>query len=358
MHTERVADRSVCICHTLYHVYIALLKQFMHAINADIVLVDTIPDVEALSLRLRAESVFANVITIRRKNVFVDSPSFHFNYLYIRIASNKVRKKMAFLDKYDNVSIFNDYTEVGAYLNFVGIPYHLIEDGCDCYKKTDQYAAHGKARAVKRFLKKRFGIPSGLAEGKCIIDIEVNDARDLRTRLNLPVIEIPRRELMELPSEGQIAQLFRVFDAEDLKKIKDNSAIILTEPLWEKGVTKRGHHTVEYYAKIAACLEVTACYIKPHPRDGTDYSSVFSKDNIIDKNLPIELLNYLGSKRLAVAVSFSSTSIGLLTACRTKLAIDSETAKGDVCLLDRIKLERGEICFCSEDLNLHPLREL
>lgn len=329
--TQReVASDAVFICHTLLHVYIALLKKFNSHQKADIILVDTIPDVDKLAKRLRTEPLFEAVIVVKKSDEFVDTRSYHLNYFYVHLMKHRLNKRFSFLCSYDEVSIFNDYTEMGAYLNLVGIPYHLVEDGCDCYKKNNQHKVRGKARIAKTLLNKLFGVPAGLGDGRQIVDIEVNDVSDMRTKLNYPLIEVPRRELMKSVSGKQVEALLRIFDAESLASIEEGSNIILTEPLWEIDATRRFDDVARFYGDIARSLGGKACYIKPHPRDDTDYRAYFPTDKIIDKNIPIELLNYLGVGRFSIAVTYSSTSIGLLEAFDTRLAVDPASAGGDV----------------------------
>lgn len=329
---------SVYICHTLYHVFISILKIFKLFGCDDIVLVDTIPQAEDLANRLRSEHLFKKVYLLKKSRLFVDASSYHVNHLYVALFNRRLDRQLDFLRSYEKVFIFNDYSELGAYLNQSGIPYHLIEDGCDCYKFTNQHEARRKAKTAKRVLEKVFGVPSGLASGKCLLDVEVNDAKDMRTEFECPIIEVPRKRLMMVSNQSQVQTLFRIFDANNLSSIDSDSILILTQPLWESGVTKRGADTAKYYAEVMRMFSNSHCYIKPHPRDDTDYSLIASEDQIIDKNLPIEILNYLGVGRLAAAVTYSSTAISQLDACRIKLAIDPAVVSGDVHHLDSAAL--------------------
>lgn len=321
------------ICHTLYHVYISVLKQLKSDADSDIILVDTIPDVWRLADALRNESLYKTVIVISKRDMFLSTRSYHLNHIYTALRKRKLSRDFAYLLRYDNLYIFNDYTELGAYLNLSGIPYHLIEDGCDCYKKINQHKPSGRARLAKRTLWWLFKIPSGLGEGDSILDVEVNDAQGLRTKFDCKVLEVPRKRLMSSCSQNQIEMLFRIFNASSLLKIERGSTIILTEPLWEMGVTRRGADTVAFYKRIAELVTGGACYIKPHPRDDSDYRSAFAPSMIVDKNMPVELLNYLGKDRFFAAITYSSTSVRLLEACSTRWVIDSASVSEGVQLL-------------------------
>lgn len=319
-------DRSIYICHTLYHVYIALLKTYesKSAQPADVMLVSTIPSAESLYERLYHEHEFGKIMLLRRDDVFLDTHSYHANRVYAKTHLAVLDKRLKALADYEDVYLFNDYTELGAYLNLRRIKYHLIEDGLDCYKATDQYAAHGKAQPAKRFLRRFFDIPLGLGWGPGVIDLEVNDSHDLKTDLKFPVVEVPRSELYAVPSKEQVAQLFRIFDADELNHLSPGSALILTDPLWELGVVSSSEENVKLFSRMAKALGAVDCYVKPHPRDDSDYSAAFPVDRIVGKTMPIELLNYLSDERLALAATWSSTAIyGLEAACKVAFNPDN-----------------------------------
>lgn len=341
------------ICHTLYHVYISLLKQFDSDADSDIILVDTIPDVWHLADSLRNESLYKSVIVVSKRDMFLNTRSYHLNHVYTVLRKRKLCRDFSYLLRYDNLFIFNDYTELGAYLNLSGIPYHLIEDGCDCYKKIDQHKPSGRARLVKQALWRIFKIPSGLGEGSNILDVEVNDAQELRTRFDCKVLEVPRKGLMGSRSQNQIEMLFRIFNAGSLFQIEKGSTIILTEPLWEKGITKHGTDTVTFYKSVAESVTGGACYIKPHPRDDSDYRSAFASSMIVDRNMPIELLNYLGKDRFSAAITYSSTSVRLLEACSTRWVLDPASASEGVHLfrIDRASCEAGNLSMAQEGVS-------
>lgn len=314
--------RKLYICHTLYHVYVSILKIMAGGGPSDILLVSTIPEVELLAGRIRNENLFGRVEILNKADIFLDVQSYHANHIYARLSRSEIRKRLGYVGDYRDVFLFNDYTEIGAYLNMEGIPYHLIEDGLDCYKVTNQRAPHGKAQAAKKILNCLFDVPMGLSQGRALIDIEVNDASRLSTKFDCPVIEKSRCKLMSIPNDVQAASLFRVFDALSLCEIEEGSVLILTDPLSEIGASSCDAETVSFFAALAAEFSDCLCYVKPHPRDYGDYSTVFPPERVINKNVPIELLNYLGEDRFEAAVTYSSTAIYLLSACNRRMVCD------------------------------------
>lgn len=317
--------RNIFVCHTAYHVYIAALKALRANDAPAIILVDTIPGVDDLSERIRLTNLFLEVLVARKNECFIGTRSYHINRFYSSVRRNSLKRKFAYLfDKGTEVYIFNDYTEIGALLNICGKRYHLVEDGCDCYKNWDQSKSIGKAKVAKDFLWQLFQIPSGLGRGPNIIDLEVNDARGLESSFDWPVLEVPRRGLMTGLSREDTDMLMRAFDGSALCNVKPNAVLILTDPLWESGHVSSKRENAELFLRMAACYSGRDVYIKPHPRDTWDYAKSMPEDRVLNANVPIELLNCLGEGVFDVAATWFSTAVNNLWACRHVVLYDPD----------------------------------
>lgn len=311
------------ICHTIYHVYISALKSLKSGILSTVVLVDSIPAVDALAERLNAESIFSDICILRKGDYFINSHSYHANRLYVAFRRDVLKDKLNFLFHDDSdIYIFNDYTEIGALLNIAGKRYHLIEDGCDCYKNWDQTEPFGKAKRLKDFLWRHFQIPSGMGRGPNVIDLEVNDARGIRQVFDWPVVEAPRRLLMNGLAPEETGVLMRAFGAQCLCKVKPGSVVILTDPLWELGVVASPRENAELFVQMAARFHGYDVYLKPHPRDTWDYSASFAEGRILKADVPIELLNCLGEGIFDIAATWCSTAVNNLWACKHIVIFD------------------------------------
>lgn len=307
----------IYVCHTVYHVYIAALKALQNEEPLSVVLIDTIPAVDELSERLNSEKIFIDVRILHIGDYFIKSRSYHVNRLYTFFMKATLKRKLSYLFRENSeIYLFNDYTEIGSLLNLTNRRYHLIEDGCDCYKNWDQYKPFGKAKSLKDFLWRHFRIPSGMGYGPNVIDLEVNNCEGIRLAFNWPVIEKPRRFLMNGLSKEDTDTLMRAFGAQDLGEIKPGSVLILTDPLWELGVVANQHENACLFMQMAASFHGREVYLKPHPRDTSDYSTYFKKRNILKADVPIELLNCLGEGIFETAATWCSTAVNNLWACK------------------------------------------
>lgn len=119
--------------------------------------------------------------------------------------------------------------------------------------------------------------------------------------LKLDIHELWRNKTIQEKNE-----ILKLFNAEKYKNINlKNSVIILTQPLSEdKIVTEQ--EKIDIYRKIIEKIKNKKIYIKPHPREKTDYKKIISTLKIIEKDIPIELLALQNLKDAKIITLFST----------------------------------------------------
>ena len=140
----------------------------------------------------------------------------------------------------------------------------------------------------------------------------------MKTHLTKPVIEVPRKRLISNLKASDMSRLFVAFPVPDVSKLRDAVLILTTPNLNELAGFPDGVSQIDYYDKLLERFKGQKCIIKPHPRDNTDYSTLVGCDCLIDKNLPIEILNYVDGLMLDAVVTYSSTALGGVDCCRKK----------------------------------------
>lgn len=302
---------SACyICHTPYHVLISLSKTMLESGSVDAFLVDTIPDVDALASRLALAGVFNEVSCVGVGRPFRTSSFYKGLFLDSGIANSVVDEFAKRLREYENRYIYNDISEVGCLMMRHGLQYHLLEDGFDAFKVFDQKSNEFGNKRVRKILNKLFHLPRFLSDTVYCLDVEVNDASGLKTRIDKPVIEKPRREIFSSLSSSQKAKISKVFRIANIGETHGGT-LILTSPFLELGYSES--RILEYYGRLVSLFESRGlCFIKPHPRDVIDYSSIVGSDRIIDRTAPIEIILMLPSLTFNSVVTYASTSIGAL----------------------------------------------
>ena len=195
MNIRKKRNRSrIYVCHTLYHVYVSLLKEMNlkdgQEKKADIALSKMFMDFEDLDERLRASGIFDRVLPLdeRRAEDFPEIMKYKENqhnivkHMVNRIIFTKKLGKLQekFIDidftKYQDIYVFCDSDPIGYYLSYRHIYYHAVEDGLDCLKNFD--AAHVDNRGhfkLKAALAAKNLIFIQNGYGKYCLDMDVND---------------------------------------------------------------------------------------------------------------------------------------------------------------------------------------
>lgn len=305
----------IYICHTHYHVYITLLKEFAlpkeQQGTATLVLSKMSADFSSVYERIQKLGIFEEVIEYDEKHfTFFDSLA-----KYKRSDVNFVRKiwnRILFTRKYGklqeayvpvdfkaykDIYVFCDSDPIGTYLNYKHIPYHSVEDGLNSLVHVD--AARFDNRGcfwLKAFLAKCNLIFIQNGYSKYCIDMEVNQIEGIRYPIKKHK-EVPRKDLEVRLTEAEKAMIIEAFVAEPERlkaqltavRKEKKSILLLTEPLCDFETRK------QIFADLIKEYEMQgSVIIKPHPRDELTYEDIFPDYMILDKKVPMEVLNLLG----------------------------------------------------------------
>ncbi len=306
--------RSIYVCHTYYHVYVSILKEFAkpreEQEHATIVLSRMSNDFEDLKQRMEATGYFEEIIEYDEKpeeffpelkKYRVKSSNF-VKAMYNRICFTRRFAKLQApyvpvdFRQYDAIYVFCDSDPVGFYLNQNRIYYHAVEDGLNTLKHCDLARVDNTPHfGIKTFFSKRLNlifVQNGY--GKYCLDMEVNDISVLKYPCPYR-IEVSREELFQrlLPEEKQMLLRIFVKQEEKLRKALEQQGkptlLILTEPLSSLEVRKKIFQDLK--EKYEGEYEVI---FKQHPRDLLDYEKEFPDNLLIDRTVPMEMLNFYG----------------------------------------------------------------
>lgn len=313
----------IYVCHTPYHVYVTLLKEFVlpkeQQNTATLVLSKMSSDFSSIYERIQKLGIFEKVLEYDEKRfTFFDSLNIykHDNVGFIRKIWNRIlfTKRYGKLQEkyvpvnfkeYKDIYVYCDSDPIGIYLNYKRIPYHALEDGLNTIIHTD--AARYDNRCyfwLKAFLAKNNLIFIQNGYSKYCIDMEVNQIEGIRYP-NKKYKEVPRKDLEARLTETEKSIIIKTFvsEPERLKtqltaaKKEKKSILILTEPLCDLETRKQiFSDLIKEYKKQGSII------IKPHPRDELTYEDIFPDYMILDKKIPMEVLNLLGESAFDLAV--------------------------------------------------------
>lgn len=336
----------IYVCHTFYHVYVAILKEMKLAREqsgggykkADIALSSISTDFENLGERLAGTGIFDAVIALdeKREDFFPELAKYRQDYGNIlkhmanrMIFTKKLAKReipyMQAVDfeAYEDIYVFCDSDPIGYYLNYKHIYYHAVEDGLDCLKNLDDaYVANYRHFKLKTWFSRHNLIFIMNGWGKYCLDMEINDRSVVPT--DCPrFVEVPRKPLERGLAPEQKKLMIRAFidDADKLMaQLKpsyegEEFACFLTEP-----------HPVDAEARKSVCLDVIEKYckgyrvlIKPHPRDMIDYAGLCPGAVVLRGRFPVEVLNFFEGLHIKKAVSIVTTAMNSMDFVDEKL---------------------------------------
>lgn len=315
----------IYVCHTYYHVYVTLLKELAlpkeKQGQATVLLSKMSTDFEQLKERLESLQFFEEVIEFDEKREFFfpelaeyrkPQGSFYKNMkARIRFTRRYAELEAPYIPvdfrQYKDIYVYCDSDPVGYFLNQNKIKYHAVEDGLNCLKQFDaaRYDNRGHFK-LKAFMSEKLNlifVQNGY--GKYCIDMEVNDISVIEKPCH-KYKEVPRKPLFDRLTKEDKDILLHAFvrdmDAlnETLKSGEnhENKILVLTEPLCNLDVRKQiFKDIIATYGKNAQVI------IKPHPRDELDYHKEFGEYIIIDRTVPMEMLNFIEGLQFQKVIS-------------------------------------------------------
>lgn len=314
----------IYVCHTYYHVYVSILKEFslskQEQGTATLVLSKLSTNFEKLTERVAASGVFAEIYEYdeKRQDAFPELAKYCVEGK--NIVTNMIRriimtKKFGKLceqdipvnfEEYKDVYVYCDIDPIGYYLNWKHIPYHAMEDGVNCLKHFNfaRYDNRGFF-PLKAFMSSKLNlifIQDGF--GKYCIDMEVNDLSVIQHPYS-KYVEVSRQALVDRLTLEEKEIILRVFvrDFDTINRqiqesIGQDIIMILTEPLCDLKTRERIFRDL-----IAEYEKEGKIYIKPHPRDELDYQTLFSQYPQFDGTVPMEMLNFFEGFKVKKIVS-------------------------------------------------------
>lgn len=311
----------IYVCHTLYHVYVSLLKEmtvYREEGKADIALSDIFMDFGDLDERLSASGVFDQVCRlheVRDRDIpgLMKYKENHNNVL-IHLVNRliytkkygKAQDQFFTIDfrQYQDIFVYCDSDAVGYYLNYHHIRYHAMEDGLDCLKHSD--AAHEDNEghfALKAFLARHNLIFIQNGYSKYCIDMEINDDSFIKYHFDKYKVS-PRKEMENALTAEQKKTMLKIFlpDADEMvRKLADcRECILFLSEAYPDVTPIREQVAKEIIGEYCKGYQVV---IKPHPRDNVDYERLFPECIVVHGKFPIEVLNFIEGIHFKKAVS-------------------------------------------------------
>ncbi len=321
---------QVFVCGTYFAIYVCMLK---HLYRKDrnskslLILNDHTQDIEKIIPALKENGFFDEYLFVPFRKIENEVKS---NYTWVDriLFRNKVMVKAV-----EQGSAINQYTDFiqESELNFFylwGYPSayfviryrdnfaRIIEDGTRNYLlKTSKF----------KFLKRKYILNTYIGDGfdNAIKEVEVQypDRLDLRIRHKGTLLELKKMQ-NNLSAEDNVRILNVFMKDQAIDFTKQKKLLIITQPLSEDGFITE-HYKVSLYARMideyAAGHEV---YVKPHPRELTNYKQLLDRDFIeIPRAFPLEMFDLMKNINFDKGVTLFSSSISNLNCITHKIEL-------------------------------------
>ncbi len=309
------SKKILYVVSTYYHALICCIKQLNCRKNADILVTAYIPDGENLAARIKNSGLFESVSYVGEVQQYEAKNKLDYLFNYHKKNAELIESQIDFdFGVYDEVNIFHDDTWMAHYLKDRRISYRLIEDALNSFKVISRtcFAYMLPRRRFWSLFKRTFGIGYVFCGyDKCTTEVEINelDGLEIADFAKDKLVEAPRKPMFDALTEADKKVLCDVF-MKDIPPIEpEKSVLLLTQPLYIDGTVSSEEEQIEIYKRLVAeNITDEKLVIKPHPRDLTDYSAAFPEAVILDKNMPVEVMDLLLSIsfKISLVSEFSS----------------------------------------------------
>jgi len=293
-------EKKVYVCGTLFHVFISTLKSNFErnkGVESLLIVNDHTPCLEDIAKKLVSEGFFTNYLFVP----FIDiNIKYRSEENYFRKFFSRNKTTIRYVERDSNIKQYHDFinnSTINLFYNlgfsstyflirFKENEFNQVEDGFRNYNPNVS-----NLKALKR---KLLGTPQGEGRDPQIKTIEVQFPEKLPKIVRNKGVKLDISELTKsLPTENRQKLLDIFLQGHTFEINGHKKAILITQPLSEdKFITE--DYKIELYRKIiidyAKDYDV---YIKPHPRETTDYKGKIGTNIVeIPRNFPMEILNF------------------------------------------------------------------
>ena len=233
-----------------------------------------------------------------------------------------------FPPRYNKIYIHNDWSLLGRYLQDLGAHYVLCEDtfASTCWAEHPLIDNQRRHSHFARWQKTGQGYLFW-GDYRGVDAVETEDASRCHIFPEKLVEESKAKLLHSLTSEEKAA-LRQVFMTQALPEEAPNATILMTHSFVQDGTMEPEQQNALWQAVVARYrLPGGPLFIKAHPRDVFDYSTLFPDAIVLERGMPSEVLNFALPFRFARAVTVQSTVLSGFEAADEKISLSLAEAQ-------------------------------
>lgn len=320
-----MAKPDLYICHTAYHLLLALVRALRAGGGQAVWLSEQIPGADALAASGKLDGAFGEVAVLHESRWpgVVTGPLGHYRN---RRAYEKAGVGPR-LDKnaYGTIRISNDWSVAGRYLQDCNAGYTLCEDTVGGTLDTDQHLLT-EQRAAPDFARRAYRYWGDSPACKTV-ESEDPDQCTLFPREKL--CKFSARETLANLTAEEKAAVRRVFVSRPLPEdpaVYAEATLLLPRSFVQDGLMDQAEQDAIFQA-VARKYTQGPLFIKTHPRDDTDYTALFPDATVLERTMPSEVLNFCLPGKFRRAVTVQSWVLRGFTAAQENIFVSLDDAK-------------------------------
>ncbi len=318
---------QIFVTNTLYHLYISLLslyhlKQKEQNRKVYLVITDYNLEAEKYIQTLKKKGLFDGVFFVldkkcgdeyKQQKYFIQR-IFNRKRLINSIYQAEIDDALQGIMQQSDINLFTDASQFPMWMfnRFPKNIFRLYEDGERIYLTPKETISTRIKQYILRYPKK-YGRDSQIKE------VVVQRIYDLPKKIKRKGKHLDMAGLTQTLSDLQKEQLKRVFLPEGIKwDLDGNKLLLITQPISEDGYISEPYKIKLYQKVLGQYGKDYTVYIKPHPREKTDYTQYIDA-TIIPANFPLELMNYFEELEFEKGITIFSTALNNLDKIKDKV---------------------------------------
>ena len=302
---------NLYICHTAYQVLIAMVRAMREPVLPDLILSCVIPNTNELAGRLSASGLFRYVKVFDEEACGNAMQTGVLKTLLLQrwMGRRNVEKYYGFSlqpNQYQTIYIHNDWSVLGRYLQDLRASYVLCEDTMASTCKAEHPLIDEQRRLPFFALRQRLGYGYLYwGDYKWVTAVET----ECRTKTKLfphKLVQDSKTERLHQLTDSEKALIRQVFLTQPLPQKAEGAVLLLPRDFVPDGLLDVATQQAMFAAVAAHYCQNGPLFIKAHPRDNFDYSTLFPNAIILERTMPSEVLNFALPFRFARAVTVES----------------------------------------------------
>lgn len=319
---------QVFVCGTYFHVYISMLKHLYREDSNSkslLILNDHTPDIEKIIPALKENGFFDHYLfipfrkierEIKRNNKWADKIFFRNKTMFKAVEEGSdINQYVPFIQQ----SQFNFFYLWGYPSAYFALRYpdnyaRIIEDGARNYiLRTSKI----------KYFKRKYLLKTYIGDGfdNAIKEIQLQYPEQLDPRLRHKGTTLEFRKMQDNLSAEDNLRILNVFMQDQVMCFDDHKKLlIITQPLSEDNLITEQYKISLYAAMIDEYARDHQVYIKPHPREKTNYKEQLGHNFIeIPRAFPLEMFDLMQNIIFDKGVTLFSSGISNLRCITHKI---------------------------------------